>query len=62
MAGTRPYDPLSLIPSAAAVEKRLAEARELVRRLEVVLKTARELEHEDIAADPEFQDQEPQGG
>jgi hypothetical protein len=39
-------DPLKCIPSAAAIRKRLAEARELARKLEILLQTAEGLEHD----------------
>ena len=38
------FDPLNCIPSAAAVRIRLAEIQEEARRLDVLLKTAEEIE------------------
>lgn len=40
----RNYDPLSCIPPAAAVEENLKKAVETVRRLRVLLKTAKKIE------------------
>ena len=38
------YDPLSCIPSADIVRRRLHEERRIVKRLEVLLETAERLE------------------
>lgn len=40
----RNYDPLSCIPPATAVEENLKHAVETVRRLRVLLKTAKKIE------------------
>ena len=36
----REYDPLSVIPSTAAIRQRLERAQEQVRRLRILLRTA----------------------
>ena len=38
------YDPLSCIPSADVVRRRLHEERKIVKRLEVLLETAERIE------------------
>ncbi|MCH7729880.1 MAG: hypothetical protein IH991_25930 [Planctomycetes bacterium] len=38
------YDPLKCIPSANVVRKRLAEIQEQARRLDILLRTAEEIE------------------
>ena len=40
------FDPLNCTPSAAAVRIRLAEIQEEARRLDILLKTAEEIEKE----------------
>jgi hypothetical protein len=37
---SKTYDPLTCIPSAEAVRRRLSETQELARKLGVLLKTA----------------------
>lgn len=47
------YDPLKAIPSAAAVRKRLVEIEEQARRLNILLRTAEELEGDQAEAEHE---------
>lgn len=42
----REYDPLSVIPSSDAVERRLQAILEQARKLKIVLKTAKKIEAE----------------
>ena len=42
----KPFDPLSCIPTADAVRRRIAQIQEEGRRLGVLLKTAEELERD----------------
>jgi hypothetical protein len=42
------FDPFACIPCAHAVRKRLAEIEEEARRLGILLKTAEEIEREEI--------------
>jgi hypothetical protein len=46
MAESTTFDPLKYIPSADAVRKRLAETRELARRLGILLHVAEAIERE----------------
>ena len=38
------YDPLSTIPSAEVVRRKIEELEETIRRLKIVLKTAEQIE------------------
>ena len=40
------YDPLGVIPSAGVMRQRVAEAEEKLRKLQIVLRTAEELEQQ----------------
>ncbi len=42
----RTFDPLTYIPNADAVRKRIAQLQEETRRLGILLKTAEEIEQE----------------
>lgn len=42
----KPFDPLSCIPAAKAIRRRIAQIQEEARRLGVLLRTAEEIEHE----------------
>ena len=42
----KPFDPLSYIPPAETVRRRIAQIREEARRLGVVLRTAEEIERD----------------
>jgi hypothetical protein len=42
----KPFDPLSFIPTANAVRKRIAQIQDEARRLDVLLKTAEGIENE----------------
>lgn len=39
------YDPLSCIPTSHAIRRKLAEAREAARRLQILLRTAEQIEN-----------------
>ncbi len=45
----RNYDPLACVPPAMAVEENLKKAVETVRRLRILLKTARKIECSSVA-------------
>lgn len=40
----RDYDPLALIPSASTIRVKIAELQEQIRRLNILLRTAEEIE------------------
>ncbi|NLY01669.1 MAG: hypothetical protein GXY83_36750 [Rhodopirellula sp.] len=54
----REYDPLSVIPSAAIVRKRLEAIQEQARKLGILLRTAEEIEQEQHSANTEGQENE----
>lgn len=49
MKRNRKFNPLSYIPSADVVRQKLSETKEQARRLEVLLRTAEEIEREQCA-------------
>jgi len=53
---SKTYDPLTCIPSAEAVRRRLSETQELARKLGVLLKTAEELEGDIHAESSAYQE------
>ena len=57
----REYDPLSVIPSPAAIRQRLERIQEQARRLRILLRTAEQIERDGRQSATSNAGQRPQG-